>query len=706
MGIQGFFNFFKKQSDDVNNTNKFIVKAEIDSTITRIYVDFISVIYDLVIDFPDLLNNRNDEVQELLLIQVNRRLETIVNYYPEAEIYVFFEAIPTVAKMVEQYARRMYRKILSDVKQDIKTRLLLDFQEFDYGLISFNSPFMIRLYDSLRQYFGDLGRTIYIDTFDPAINNVGEAEHRIISHIASNLSSENNNYIIYSPDADVFILSTLLTNNLSSEIQIVNVNTMRRSEPILNLQTNSSTRDYFFISSNNFMNYLVSKITETTKNRKRLIADILFVFNILGDDFLPIFKNFSIYDIDILYRGYINLPPDIFILDYNELDNKFSINKDNLRRFFSEILPIDSLVNKTRYYSPRNLEKSNFYFETNFYNRIVYDYLINTLDSGNAYLNEKSIDYPYNRNNFGFNSVPITVPPSYDINYLDPRVYNGSWYFLDIQNKTDTDTKTIGLNKLNYFHVNLTSLPNQSTPTPITNPEPTTDQQIINYLEGYQFILDLYFNNFGVVLNNFWYYKYAVTPTIAQIIAYLDIHDLPNYVVANNPKYFTAVEYQNYLNRLVDINYQIALNSIKKLTGRNLIRVGYDDLIKLGRNREEPTLNIIFDCEGKKYINKCVIDDEVIESPIEFIIRIRARGRTITNSIQPTLLLQCPESVDSAESTSILNPSAQAFQPKKFVQSGKGVKLEQKEQKEQEENKKKYLKYKAKYLDLKKRLNL
>jgi len=678
MGIQGFFSFFKKQSDNNNNPYKFITIAQVDNSVTRLYIDFISIIYDLVVDFPDLLNNRNNGIQELLLIEVNKRLEIIVNHYPLAKIYVFFEAIPTVAKMVEQYTRKIYKKILSNIKDDLKAKLKLNFQEFDYGLISFSSQFINRLNVSINQYFTQLGREIDIDGFIPEINNIGEAEHRIISHISANLLPENNNFVIYSPDADVFVLSTILSNNLTNEIRKVNINTMRRSESIINLQTNICTREYFFVNSNKFMEYLISKITGTSKIRKRLIADILFIFNILGDDFIPIFKNFSIYDIDKLYNGYIKLPADIFILNYNETDNKFSINKDNLKSYFTQILEIDSLVNKIRYYGPGNLEKANSYFETNFYNKIVYDYLIYTFDSG-LYLNEKGKGIP-NRNNFGF--LSLTIP--YNISYKDKQVYNNdSWYFLDIiDNEKTTDTKIISLNKTNYFYVNLISLTNSPNlvqnlvqnivqnpiPNPISNLE-----QILNYLEGYQFILDLYFNNYGVVSNNFWYYKYANTPTISQIINYLSNNDLPNYIVTTNPLYFTEPEYQNYLTRLVDTNYQIALDSIRRITGSTLTKIGYNDLIKLSRTKEEKTFNIIFDCEGKKYVNKCAIDGEIIESPIEFLIKNRhTTEQVLSSNLVP-------------------------------IKKGGGNHSHNYEQK-QKKLREKYLKYKTKYLELKKSL--
>lgn len=716
MGIQGFFNNFKKQSD--KNTQKFIVPATIEPDITRLYVDFISIIFDLIIDYPDQLNNRNDGIQEILLEHINSRLDIISNFYQNATVYVYFEAIPTVAKTIEQFARRLYRKILSDVKEDLKQRLLLNFQEFDFGLISFNSPFLNVIAERIEEHFKTIGRPIHVDKFNPITNNIGEAEHRIINHIATNLDTTDNKFVIYSPDADVFILSTLLTNNLTITGRNVIVNTLRRSEPIVNIQTGVVTREYFSIKSNIFVNYLIEKIKGTNKNRKRLVADVLFMFNILGDDFIPLFKNFSIQEVDLLYLGYSRLPVDVYILDYNETENKFTINKSNLLRFFQipEISSIDIIQNRIRYYGASALEKPNSYFDTYFYNRIVYDYLIKCFEDG-LYIDEidhikskeltdnlrkrrpthpemKVQKVPPNTNNFGLTFLRRTVPPSYDIRYDDSQIYNqNSTYLLKITN-TPFNTKKIELNGENYTDTNLLKLENlPSGAHPID-----TNLMIINYLEGYQFILDMYFNLYGVVQNNFWYYKYSNTPKIVQLIEWLSINELPDYVVSTNPPYFTGEEYLSYLNNLVTLNHKIAIESINKHLDnledkRRVTRVEYDDLILLkGRG-----INIVFDCKNKKYLNKCSIEGETVESPLVFLQRTR------TSSL-PVLTIEPVQPVPKPK----LRMEAVPFVPKrqqvpsppmdKIIVGGVSLSDESK-------YKEKYLKYKSKYLELKKKFD-
>ncbi len=704
MGIQGFFNNFKEKSISDSNPFKFIVGAEIEPDVSRIYVDFISIIFDLIVDFPDLLNNRNDGVQEILIDQVNIRLETITSFYPNASIYIYFEAIPTIAKTVEQYARRIFRKILSDVKEDLKTKLLLNFQEFDYALISFNSPFINILADRIYQYFTDKGKEIFIEKFNPATNNVGEAEHRIIHHIANNCIEPNNKFVIYSPDADVFILSTLLTNNLTIEGRNVLVNTLRRSEPDLNIQTGRCTRTYFSIKSSVFINYLYSKIISASKNKKRLVADILFVFNILGDDFIPLFKNFTIRQIDILYEAYTRLPLDVYILDYNVGENKFNINKDNLLRFFQtpEMMSIDSLENKLKYYPPQAIEKPNSYFETNFYNRIVYDFLIENFESG-YFFNESAKKIPPNGQNFGFKSVATTVPRNYNIRYDDPQVYTpttNSSFLLAYLN-TKKNTKKIIVNEANYYNINLVRIGS------LVHSHEDVEPNIIvtNYLEGYQFILDLYFNDFGVVRNNFWYFRYLNTPTIEQLIRYLQINDLPTYIVSNNPPYFTGEEYQNYLASLVDRNYAIAKKAIQDTFRKRIDRIGYNDIVLL-RGRGD---SIIFDCVGKKYLNKCTIIGETIETPFNFLTKSRgvptipivslSRPIVQPRPVIPSPVLEFTSNSASNQVNPIPNMQGLDIKAKPFIPRGGPKPHLQGDS--QQQFKLKYLKYKQKYLELK-----
>jgi hypothetical protein len=739
MGIQGFFKHFFGESEKLGEANKFIKISQQDDTVNRIYIDFPSIIYTLIDDFPEELNNTTAGVQDRLLEKINQRIDAIVDLYPHATIYIYLEAIPTVAKMVEQHYRRLYRKIIGDVKDDLKTKLKLTIpEEFDFSILKLDSPFNERLVSSLTTHLESKSRVVNFNIFNPAENNIGEAEHRIINHIANNLSAENNNFVIYSPDADVFILSTILTNNLNTELRRVNVNTLRISDKIVDPIDNSVSRQYFLINSNKFMDYIISKIT-TPKDRKRLIVDIIFAFNILGDDFIPLFKNFKIANINLMYEGYSQLPTDVFILDYNDGTGHFTINKNNLIGFLStdKMLSIDELqffipkINKDFREDARedaredvkkkevrkfrvNYDKNNSYFTDNPYNKIVFDYLTTSIDKG-LYYNQKQRGQFPNSLNFGFGFTYFNYGDSYDVSYTDPRIYNSEEnerFFLNITDIEDKPEKNIELNINNYDYRDLTKLKNitqkpkygQPPITPHVPTETETNELITNYLEGYQFILDLYLNLYGTVRNNFWYYKYHTTPSIRQIIDFLTTHDIPNYTDESiTTTYFNVQEYGNYLQTLVQNNYDSAVRLINNsIGGRQRIKVGYNELISFSSNPVH-SYNIVFNCKGKPYLNKCIVEGEHIEPPLRFLYSKRNRLYTPPSTMQPIGIPPPPLPRGPRGPPQLpRGPRGPPQQrgPPSGPQGFKGGSINQNE----EEYKEKYLKYKQKYLELKNKL--
>ncbi len=690
MGIQGFFKYFKEKSD-LYTEAPFILEAEVDENVQRLYIDFINIVYDMVIDFPDELNIQGDVVP-IVIQKILERLELICAYYPNAEIHLFHEGVPTVAKIMEQYSRRIYRKIIGDVKQDLEQRLRLAIVEFDFGLIT-NPTFIENLNQRIIERFTGLGRNIQIYYLENGPDTIGEAEHRIINHIYRTIGPEGNyNFVIYSPDADVFILSTLLTNNLTiTGRRIVTVNTLRRSEPNVNEQTGQITRTYYSVITRNFIQYLISNIRTVGKEPKRLIADIMFAFNILGDDFIPLFKNFSINNLDMIYRAYSTLEPEQYILDYDAESNTFTINREILLLFFStpNMRCIDHLpTSPTRNY-PFIMRKPNNYLLTENYNKIVYDYLLFNLEKG-FYLYQN--DYN-NNNNFGFGLIN-PQPANYDIKYNDrsvllPKLYKFR-YFLNINNdKYNAEQSAINFNSKFYENKNLLITPNiEQVGLPPEHID--INNMVENYLEGYEFILDLYFNMYGVVRNNFWYYQYNQTPSVQQIITWLSTNALPSYVVEHPIPYFTKKEYKDYLAELITTSYDNLLKIINDTKHSDKESIGYDDLIVLGYGNN--SRSIVFKCREKPYLNKCIINGENILGPIDFLNRERVQHLQVVSA---PVVIQTPQVV----TPSVVQPNPEVLAPKglnakaaPFFPKRGGFK-------------EKYLKYKQKYLQLKNLMN-
>jgi hypothetical protein len=543
--------------------------------------------------------------------------------------------------MKEQYSRRIYRKIDFDIKNDLRKRLNIDLDTFDLSKISFNSIFINKLAQFIQDNFEN--SCVVIHNFNPVLNNIGEAEHMIITHIKNN-ALPNDKYVVYSPDADVFLLSTLITNLIKNNNIKINVNTMRRSDSMVD-----GERIDYIIDSKKYGYYLKSLITKD-KNKRKCILDILFLFNILGDDFIPILNNFSIKNISLLFDAYSNLEETNYILDYDEKKNIYSINKTALLKFFSyeKFSLLDNEITIKHNESSKILKKVPIeYLEQTNLNKIIYDIIEEQLSKGLYFyekgniIQEKKSNYAHarkvhnkpnipknilglsNNSNFGFDIIHNT-----NIKYNDPiledKFGKNNTYFINfIIDKEDPNSMIIYLNNVYYKYKSLVQIDNEFTNSEdslCSNSDSNTcytDSKIlINYFEGYTFILDLYFNMYGTVKNNFWYYKYHKSPKINDIQNYLkNITSLPSYDnLSHEPVYFTEQEYRSYLDKLVMDNYH---NILPEKKGKTFV---YEDLLNY---QTTPMKNLIFNCKGKIFLNKCDIKNEVFINPISFLNNVR-----------------------------------------------------------------------------------
>lgn len=592
MGIQGFFGYFLSESNLLKPNKKFIIEESIDRGVKRLYVDFVNIVHDVLAENKDI-DNGKDSSDKLIIEKVIERLATIFSYYPNSKKLIFFECIPTVAKMREQYSRRIFRKIQNDIEIDLKQKLKCEIESrFDQLKFAIDSDFIKNIILAIKDSFDgtDNSSNSNIEIFGYSNNEVGEAEHRIIHHIANTEFENNDVFVMYSPDADVFLLSTILTNLLSTDDKSLIVNTMRRSDDVTN-------RLFYKIDTQKYIEYLISKI-DSEKNRFNIINDITYIFNLLGDDFIPIFDKFKtshardIFPVIFTALGKLKLN-NILEKDH---DDKLVIDKNNLIKVFEEleeytsskkkfknsykyILPIDENTNQIKH------NKLIFMVLQDAFQKGYYFYERSSKSNHkNFYVSNKNYNKKFNNTNSNF------------------LVYN-----IDSQKKQ----YEITINK-SYKFVSMLEIDRsgESIAESESESESKSNSMIQNYFEGFGFILDLYYNTIGTVNNNFWYYRYNKSPALDETLNWLKNNDnIPPYdKMLVPPTYFTGQQYKTFLQKLIDSNY---LNILKK---NNIIT--YDSLIRING---EHISNKIFNCFEKKYINKCEIKNEQFFDPIEFI---------------------------------------------------------------------------------------
>lgn len=648
MGIPKFFKFISDLNNKYLDTpdKLFLNTAEPNPDIKKLYLDFNGIIFDVISEHPEFDNESEEAVQGVKYCLIEK-IQLLKVLFPSAKIYIFLEAIPTISKLKEQYGRRLYRKIITSIEYNLIERFGIDpssIEEFDYSLLNFNiekSSFLKDFKELTNMTFPDVEFNIFNEENDD--NKYGEAEHRIMNHIMLNYSP-NEKYAILSSDADLILLSIIITNKLLIQGKNVSVDVVRRSD--MNYKDNSiektnivdfgESRKFYIINTLKLMNCLYLSNTIESKSFNDYIFDIIFVFNILGDDFIPAISGFNPdTDMTKLFNS-LNTIDSGNILDTDSEGLK-KINFDNLLKFIS-YPDLQNIVQQPS--KANNFIYSEFYDINENYNTIVYKFILNALESGkyikciNNYCDGDKNVFPFDyflRKNPGYKimskpqnltlqEIALGHKNFANIQLKDKNTGRVYKYITDllIFDTRDYQKYMVKLNnpfanpyditKAKYDGVNLILLDNK-----IIKNNFIPDNILSNYFEGYTFVLDLYFNLNGKTNNNWWYYKYDVKPTFIQLKNYLEkikknAQDLniepkiPAYDLdpRKNHPYLNYENYSSYLSKMVN-------NTIKNLKANLGLspheNIKYENIYSFSKNK-----NLIFNCEEQKYFNKCELN--------------------------------------------------------------------------------------------------
>ena len=120
-------------------------------------------------------------------------------------------------------------------------------------------------------------------------------------------------------------------------------------------------------------------------------------------------------------------------------------------------------------------------------------------------------------------------------------------------------------------------------------------KMVINYLESFQYILDLYFN--GIENNKFWYYRFKMAPSLTDIINFSK--DIKINIEINNTKFFNKDQYDQYRKIQLDRFFNKVIPGDK---------IDYFEIYK------------IYNCLNVAFLDKCNYKVEYnFDDPIQFI---------------------------------------------------------------------------------------
>ena len=316
--------------------------------------------HNLIInDFNILLFNIfNEEILDNFIIhKVAEYIEILISYFPSIEyIYMAIDGVPLFAKMIEQKKRRTIGHILTlaksvilesfkselDVSESSENKVYYNHYNFEKKIINFRfnknkiSPgcqFMTNLQTYVSKHLGFTFPKIKFD-LDP-FENPGEGEKKIVYKIHQlKKEGKTGQITTYSPDADVILLMLLELDKFP--IQIMRYDQQLSQLDIINvIELKKVIIEY--------MRYNIETISDQTQHL--IIKDIVMLFTILGNDFLPKLKiintNKHVRQIfDVYQKLNQNIKPETnnfsFIFSQRDQTNKYihNINWLNLRKFF------------------------------------------------------------------------------------------------------------------------------------------------------------------------------------------------------------------------------------------------------------------------------------------------------------------------------------------------------------------------------------
>jgi hypothetical protein len=344
--------------------------------------------YEYIIQFKDIkLDDLNesffklisieDNIDKLIIHKVCLYIKWLITLFPNLkQLYIAIDGVPLYAKMIEQRKRRTIGYIIENVRESLleyykkeldiqptiyadgsKTDIYYNHYKFEQFIkkLKFNknkiSPatsFMTNLQDYMKKYLDQYQKeqhnnkqihnkiNIIIDSY----TNFGEGEKKIVIKINEQIQQiklDSSDIIVYSPDADVILLMLIELVHM----EIANIHIMRYDQQLkhIDIINIGKLKDVIL----EYMGY--NKFTLDVQNK--VIVDIVMLFTILGNDFLPKLDEIntskhikSILDAYILLNNNSkttdNLYNNIFIYTTNSSINitTNTINWELLKQYF------------------------------------------------------------------------------------------------------------------------------------------------------------------------------------------------------------------------------------------------------------------------------------------------------------------------------------------------------------------------------------
>ena len=593
MGIERFFSAINKNFDIVSvMTNIKKLKTDV------FFIDFNSIIHYVSSKYISEINTTNETYDEKnLILRIKNYVDDLLENVECNLVYIALDGVPSISKILEQKKR----SFIGDLIEELVKKHIVSFS-FNKSLIKPGTKFMRKISEYLNND-EFVTRTIISDTDD-----TGEGEFKIIDYIYKNKTKD---FVIYSPDADLIVLSMITwSNNTESKIKILRFD---QNTEILNV-----------IHINTLINYLIFYFEERVKNKieiNKYIKYISFIFTVFGNDFIP-----RINEINVSMDLYLLL--DAYIINY--VDNGYILDDSNKivpKAFYHLISFLNnfSTILKQRTYMQNKYFNFNYATMINLYldiknkkpNQFFKFYLdfIDNFDFNNKYgklqyyvLSDKELlkltKFTYKNN---FNQTYIENKPTHYQKMLPIEYSSKSKKHLIAMKDLSPRDKELYLinNKLDdYYDLFMTN-----------DKVNLNKKEMVNeYLKGLSWLTNYYFNSKA---DETWFYKFHSAPSINDIYNYFN-HSILNYefndvVLGISPieqsLYITPIKH-NTIDTFIEtldtsyFNDKINPKTIKKFIESNMdLFYNLDELYSTIKSKS--LKKNLMNCSSNIFMSKC-----------------------------------------------------------------------------------------------------
>ena len=294
MGIPSYFSHFVRQHRGIIKQIKLLNKP-----INNLYLDCNAFIYDAV------NNDRSNVNEEILIKFVCDKLIYYINLLkPNKNVFIAFDGVAPVAKLNQQRKRRYLSWYQSNYMKSSVDAL------WNTSAITPGTLFMDKLAREIKKRFSNAKEFGLEEFIISCADEVGEGEHKIFSYIRNNVEyHRDSNTVIYGLDADLIML-TLAHLSISKNLYLFR----ETPEFIKSIDNTLNPNELYLLDIPEFGKSIVSDFSDagaghgncTEMSNINKINDYIFIFFLLGNDFLPHFPSLNIRTngIEILINAY------------------------------------------------------------------------------------------------------------------------------------------------------------------------------------------------------------------------------------------------------------------------------------------------------------------------------------------------------------------------------------------------------------------